>query len=163
MVNRIEKISYIFGWIGLGLGIAGALFLRNGAFDFIHGRDLCTIHRLTHLYCPGCGITRACFALSNGQGIRSILYHPLPVYVLGLYLFWMGYVTVCLIRSAGKDAAHSENPALLQAKKRAFYGKFLIAVYVMIALLLLQWILKLVVLFACHRDWFAMVEGLSLW
>jgi hypothetical protein len=42
----------------------------------------CLFHALTGYYCPGCGGRRALLALLRGQLLTSILYHPLPIYVL---------------------------------------------------------------------------------
>lgn len=49
----------------------------------------CLFNRLTGLYCPGCGGTRATHALLTGHVMRSIYYHPLVVYTVvcvGWYL-----------------------------------------------------------------------------
>lgn len=40
----------------------------------------CLFQRLTNLYCPGCGGTRAVLALLRGDVLLSLKYHPLVVY-----------------------------------------------------------------------------------
>ncbi len=162
-ITKAERFLYILGWIGLGCGIAGALFLRSGKMDWIHGVDFCVFHRTTGLYCPGCGITRASFALAGGNVIKSILLHPVPVYVLILYLVWMGSVTVRILQErAGKMPVTESEKRAAAWKIRRFYKRFEIAIYVMIGLLLLQWILKLLLLLIWHMDWFTMVDGLGI-
>ena len=157
-VTKTEKILYILGLTGLGCGVAGALFLRSGALDFVHDLDLCVFHRVTGLYCPGCGITRACFALANGHVIRSILLHPVPVYLTGLYLVWMGYMTVRLIKERSLCGAPAEQRQAKLQKNRRFYRRFEKAVYVMAGLLILQWIVKLLLQLLFGLDWFALIS-----
>lgn len=48
----------------------------------------CFLNRYCHLYCPGCGGTRAAFALLHGKVISSILYNPIPLYFEGLFLYY---------------------------------------------------------------------------
>ena len=36
----------------------------------------CMFHKLTGLYCPGCGGSRAVFLLLSGHPIQSFIYHP---------------------------------------------------------------------------------------
>ncbi len=152
-LTKPERFFYISGWIGLGCGVATALFLNSGTLDFIHGIDLCTFHRVTGYYCPGCGITRACFALAGGQVLKSILYHPLPLYLLILYAAWMGFITYRLgLARAGKEFSAQKN--------RLIYRRFEIAIYVMVAILLLQWVIKLLLQMIFHTDWFVFLAGI---
>ena len=41
----------------------------------------CLFHLITGLYCPGCGGTRACMYLLDGEFVRSFWYHPLVIYL----------------------------------------------------------------------------------
>lgn len=52
---------------------------------------MCPLHKMTGLYCPGCGGTRSIQAIFHFHPLRSIFYHPIPLYggVLGL-LFLSG-------------------------------------------------------------------------
>lgn len=57
---------------------------RQGGFP-------CLFHILTGAYCPGCGGTRAAFALLYGHPLLSLLYHPLVPYMavsLPFLLLW---------------------------------------------------------------------------
>ena len=42
----------------------------------------CLFHLLTGLYCPGCGGTRAAYALLCGKPLLSFYYHPIVLYTV---------------------------------------------------------------------------------
>jgi hypothetical protein len=50
----------------------------------------CLFHRLTGLYCPGCGTTRALFHLARGETLAAMRSNPLLVVALPLlFLVWL--------------------------------------------------------------------------
>jgi Protein of unknown function (DUF2752) len=51
----------------------------------------CTLNRLTGLYCPGCGGTRAAAALMHGDVLQAAAYNLYFVLTLPLLLWWGGY------------------------------------------------------------------------
>lgn len=61
----------------------------------------CPFYNLTGFYCPGCGGTRAFFALLDGDVLRSFLLHPLVVYAAALLIAFAVSFIVSLI-SGGK-------------------------------------------------------------
>lgn len=54
----------------------------------------CPFWRLTGLYCPGCGGTRALRALIKGQIVQSIRIHPLVPYLAGFLVVFTGSHTL---------------------------------------------------------------------
>jgi len=50
----------------------------------------CIFHKITGLYCPGCGGTRAFIAFISGHFIQSFIYHPIVEYsfLCILYIFF---------------------------------------------------------------------------
>ena len=63
----------------------------------------CLFHELFHLYCPGCGGTRAIDALLQGDFLHSFLYHPFILYVALVFAYYYisaGYTF--LIKRNGK-------------------------------------------------------------
>lgn len=53
----------------------------------------CIFYEKYHLFCPGCGGTRAVICLLQGDIIGSFLYHPFVVYAAVVYgLFWTSNV-----------------------------------------------------------------------
>ncbi|MCD8120580.1 MAG: DUF2752 domain-containing protein [Lachnospiraceae bacterium] len=72
-------------FVALGAGIyTGALASLITKFS-----EPCLFHRLTGLYCPGCGGTRAVYALFRGQIARACFYYPAVPYFAALYLIFM--------------------------------------------------------------------------
>ena len=49
----------------------------------------CILHLATGFYCPGCGGTRAAEALLEGKILLSFFYHPIVLYFVLLYLWFM--------------------------------------------------------------------------
>lgn len=49
----------------------------------------CLLRTFTGYYCPGCGGTRAVYALLHRQLWRSFCYHPLVPYGVAVYLWFM--------------------------------------------------------------------------
>lgn len=49
----------------------------------------CILHTFTGYYCPGCGGTRAVYALMQLQLWKSFCYHPLVPYAAVVYLWFM--------------------------------------------------------------------------
>ena len=46
----------------------------------------CPLHLLAGIPCPGCGMTRACLALAQGNPALAWQYHPLSFGLVGLAL-----------------------------------------------------------------------------
>lgn len=87
-----------------GMALLGAAFFLWAvlALTGINPEDIllpCLFHKATGLYCPGCGGTRAFFALLHGNIRESLHYHPLVLYGTVLYVWYMVSNT---IQYAGK-------------------------------------------------------------
>lgn len=72
---------YILGWCCIGLAIG--IVVLNDVFHMQLANLMppCLFHKITGLYCLGCGGTRAVFALVRGDIIKSLFYHPMVPYV----------------------------------------------------------------------------------
>jgi len=74
-------------------GVAGLIYVR--AVDPARGGGYlpCPFHRLTGLWCPGCGMTRALHALLDGHVARALGFNVFLFVGLGLggyvWLSWM--------------------------------------------------------------------------
>mgnify|MGYP001135663182 CR=1 FL=1 len=61
----------------------------------------CLFRLLTGFYCPGCGGTRALWALLSGHPLLSFLYHPLVPYSTLTAVWLLG--SRLLYRRTGKE------------------------------------------------------------
>lgn len=75
----LDKIFYMIGWICIAIGAIVFGLYRAGVLPTIHMAP-CMIHAMTGYYCPGCGGTRATYALLHGKITTSLYYHPIVVY-----------------------------------------------------------------------------------
>ncbi|MCM1157363.1 MAG: DUF2752 domain-containing protein [Bacteroidales bacterium] len=74
------------------------LLQRYGVLPYVP----CGIHAVLHMYCPGCGGTRAVFALLHGQLLQSLYYNPAVVLGAVLVIYYETGVLVTLIKKNGK-------------------------------------------------------------
>lgn len=125
--KKEEKTLY---WIGIAiLFVTIVLVILVKVLD-IHLSEFlpgCLLLRFTGFYCPGCGGTRAVAALFQGQFLKSFFYHPLVMYVAAVGGWYLISHTIELI-SKGKYS--------IGMRYRDIY------LYVAVALILLNWIVK---------------------
>lgn len=62
----------------------------------------CGIHEIFHVYCPGCGGTRALFAFLHGHIFQSIYYNPAVFFGALLILYYESTVLLTLVKRNGK-------------------------------------------------------------
>lgn len=98
----------------------------------------CLFRRITGLYCPGCGGTRAVLYLLRGNIGRSLWYHPL-----------VGYMAAVLAAEAGSRIWMSRGKGGdREAEKRMFLGNYEAEIYVGIGIIAANWVIKNGVLLA---------------
>lgn len=69
----------------LAAGILGASFVLP-ADRPLGNVDLCPLHAMTGIPCPGCGMTRSVVGLSHGHFEQALRYHPLGLIVYALLI-----------------------------------------------------------------------------
>lgn len=79
-VKTDENALYIIGWILIGFLILIVVLYRLCPAVLKQYLPPCMFLKLTGLYCPGCGGTRAVVALLRGKIFTSFLYHPFVPY-----------------------------------------------------------------------------------
>lgn len=90
----------------------------------------CWIYQNFHVYCPGCGGTRALQALVRGDILRSCYYHPI---VLGTLLWAAVYLTSQTIKRLRKGRGWA----------LAYHPGWVIAFFVVLGI---QWLIKNILL-----------------
>ncbi|MBQ9134875.1 MAG: DUF2752 domain-containing protein [Lachnospiraceae bacterium] len=90
----------------------------------------CSIYSVAGLYCPGCGGTRSIAYFMQGDFVKSFLYHPVVPYTAVLITCYVLSHTLNIF-TKGKIKAMLFRP---------------IYFYILIAILLIQWIVKNAVL-----------------
>lgn len=107
--NEMHAINYKILWkdfIIINMVSLGAVLIVFGVMLFQRYDILppfpCGIHEMFHIYCPGCGGTRALFALLQGKLLQSLLCNPAILLGLMLVLYYETGVIVTLIKRNGK-------------------------------------------------------------
>ena len=62
----------------------------------------CAVHEVFHIYCPGCGGTRAIEALLQGHFLQSFVSNPAVILGIFLVLYYETGVIVTLVKKNGK-------------------------------------------------------------
>lgn len=133
MKRRTLTCETLFFWLGIaGIPVfaAASLAMRYGGFSLLGQIQPCMVKLLLGIPCPGCGGTHAVEYLLRGQIKQSILAHPLVMYAVLVYLYFM-------IQYMWKTFVQKRPFYLYQMPLR----KTLIAGA--IVLLLVQWVAKL--------------------
>ena len=84
-----DKAFYIVGWIlVVCIGVYIAIKKVCGV-DVLAFLPPCQLYSMWSIYCPGCGITRAFYALMRGDIVAAAWHHPFLVYVVVLGIYFM--------------------------------------------------------------------------
>ena len=95
-------------WLAVG-GIALVLLLRPEGSGF--GLP-CVVHRLTGLFCPGCGSSRALGSLLRLDFYQAFRWNPLVVMLLPFALFYLVWGSVSWVR-VGRNTLDDRIPSKL--------------------------------------------------
>ncbi|MCI8363878.1 MAG: DUF2752 domain-containing protein [Eubacterium sp.] len=118
----------------------------------------CLFHRITGLYCPGCGGTRAFTSLLQGDFISCFVYHPFVFYCFVMYVLYMASHTLEKICIWKKATTENRTRRTFQSneKKAPCRSPFarglsfrISYVYFGIVIILLQWMIKNLLLLIC--------------
>lgn len=92
--ETIDKYFYITGWIMIVIIAIVAIVIMIVGKEALAKLPPCTLHAVTGYYCPGCGGTRAVFALLRGDIIQSVRLHPIVLYAVVLGGWFMVSQTI---------------------------------------------------------------------
>ena len=137
-MNRQFKDELTDTWFKLGIAF-GIILLAAMISFYIWGEKIafgdvkCAFYTVVHLYCPGCGGTRAAYYLFHGRIIKSFLFNPFVPYTLAAYFVFM--INTILVKTT-KKAGFTRYPAS-------------ITIYVGVGLLIVQCIVRNILLAVC--------------
>lgn len=123
------------------LYILGLCFMIFGGIAFlvyyyvlvpILPSNACVFWDIFHIYCPGCGGTRAVRALLQGDFLSSVWYHPVVLYTIVVFGGFMLTHTL-------------EKFHIPHIKGWKFHGWYL---YMALGIIIVNWVLKNVLLLA---------------
>ncbi len=80
--KKIDNGFYITGWICIIILVISSIIIKIMGVNLLMSIKPCAFSQLFNLYCPGCGGTRAFFALLRGDILRSLYYHPFDLYAI---------------------------------------------------------------------------------
>ena len=75
-----DNFFFFLGWATIALILIYLFFKFILKIDLLRFMPLCNFYTSTGFYCPGCGGTRAVFALFRGDVLNSVFYHPVVPY-----------------------------------------------------------------------------------
>jgi hypothetical protein len=126
-LSQENQNLYWIGWCLLGVGFCLILIQQMLHVSILGMFPECMMRHYLGLYCPGCGGTRAVVTLLQGDIRSSLHFHPVILYTVILYLWFMISNTI-QIASKGKIA--------IGLKYRNLY------VYIALVIVLINWIFK---------------------
>lgn len=137
MIPLTDKVLYRFGLILFIAGIIASILQNLGVVTLPQLLYPCLFHRITGLYCPGCGGTRAFTSLLQGHFFSCFRYHPFVFYCFMMYvLFMTSHTLKWLYDRKNKKKASRKSPFARGLSFRICY------VYIGIVIILIQWMLK---------------------
>lgn len=137
MTGKTDKLFYTFGKILFIFGIIAVLIGMIGGLDWLLQLNGCVFKRVTGVYCPGCGGTRAFFALLRLDLIKSFFYHPAVLYFSVVYLVFMGKMFI--LKHFGIGMEHE--------------GRLVLFILIGAGLIIVQWLVKLICQLIFHTTW----------
>lgn len=137
-MNKTAKQWLIFGAVNIGL--VGLILLIKCYLAFVSIPIVkmfgqCLFAKALHLYCPGCGGTRAVASLLRFDFLTSLRYNPLVLMFVSLFVYYDIKAVINIIK--GKDKVLGLNAKLL---------------FVILAVVLAFFILRNALLLIWHID-----------
>ena len=101
-LNKSEKLFFIISTILFISSIIFFILYKMFNFNISLSSHPCFLCKYVHIYCPGCGGTRAFKSLLNFSFIDSFLYNPIVIYSAFGFLYY--YIkTLLFIIKRGKS------------------------------------------------------------
>ena len=95
---RDFMIVNIAGGLGALIMFVGILMQFGGVLPKLP----CAFYNATHMYCPGCGGSRALISMLNGRLIPSLVYNPAVLFGLVVIIYYEVGAIIAIIRNDGR-------------------------------------------------------------
>lgn len=138
MLGSTDKLLYELGLVALGIILCAVLLYFITGFSVLNIYYICVFNKVTGLSCPGCGGTRAFRALVKGDILKSLYYYPPLLYTMIVYLIFM--LRCFMYKHFGI--------------KKSKDGAVVKYIYIFIAIMLIQWVVKLVAALVFGYYWY---------
>lgn len=79
-------------------------------YNILNVTQGCLFHRITGLYCPGCGGTRALLLFFRGDWLRSLQYHPMVMYLFITFSYILSRYAIAWYQKKHNKKAHPYQP-----------------------------------------------------
>ena len=137
-LGNTDRLFYEMGIVALGICFAAVLLYCLTGFNVLNVKYPCPFNMLTHLCCPGCGGTRSVRALLRGEVLTSLYDYPPFLYGLAVYVIFM---IRCFLH------VHF-------GIRKSRDGAIVKYIYIFMALIIVQWVVKLVAQLCYGYYWF---------
>lgn len=135
---KFHRKLYIITLILLLAGIIILFFYHYYDLTVLGHRPACGLVTYFHVYCPGCGGTRAIEAFLHGDFVRSFLCHPVIVY---LFLLFMAYFL---------PATYT---FLLKRNGKLYYSFHIATLWGLLVVVVFNFVLRNILLIFFHIDY----------
>ena len=149
-LGEIDRIFYMLGKVALAVVLAAVLLYFCTGISVLRIYNPCLFYQLTGYYCPGCGGTRSLRAILEGDLIFALYAYPPIPYAIVTYTIFM---VRCFVRKhfASKQSLPGEENGKTDHRRDEIVLPY---IYVGVALVILQWIAKLLAKAIWQFDWF---------
>ena len=140
-LGEIDNIFYVLCIAALSVTMAAVLLYLCTGFSVLDLAKFfpCFFYNATGIYCPGCGGVRSVKALFRGEIWQSFIDYPPTIYFIVIFA---QFTVRCFIRRHFNVKAGPKKD-----------GVILPYIYAGLALVLLQWALKVIAQVAFHYTW----------
>ena len=132
-IIRADDLVFYLAAICTIPGILFGIWFSRWGYYYTEQLTSCAFRTNTGLPCPGCGGTRAFILFFRGEFFLSFCYHPA---IITLAVFYLHFMCLYLYRRYGHNPKRHRKEIAVQN-----YA------YIFIAVVLIQWIVKLVLIF----------------
>ena len=137
-LGNTDKIIYELGLVALGSSIAAVLLYFCTGINLLRLNYPCLFNKVTGLCCPGCGGTRAMRALLHGEIIKCLYDYPPLRFGIIVYVIFMIRCTMYMFFGI----------------KKSRDGAVVKYMYIFVALMLIQWVVKIIAQVGFDYYWF---------